>query len=345
MNVLQLLNHQPFPGASIQALLNHDQPPPQPQPTLGKRLPPSPATPVKRPRLRDQLPEEPLAPPLLSTPSHGVTLSVCSSLDIGNTDDLSSSCSTIPNDLDWITTSVGRSPQQPARRLAQSRIVGHRYRANERRRSLNLADDVERLKEENDMLLEEIAASQQRRAYFENELSGEEAPLTHGLSGLSSYIVGVNRITGASALILLSMIAGRRNLFSSPSSQPQLVLECPTYETTDSVIRNGFEMARLEGRRAERYGVKAMLWEAHVWTSVGRLHASWATFEMGTVTLEERPHFEKRCTRCGKVRTAGSGHPRSECDDGRKVGSLIPYQGADTKPTGSLFVTGTTSKM
>ncbi len=329
MDVLHLLNNDGNAAASIHALLNHDPPT---QRTLGKRAPFTHVTPVKRPRIFDNLPEIPLTPlpsksqHLLLPSSPGVTVSVCSSEDTNSRDDLSSSCSTIPNDLEWLTTPVSRAPQQPARRLAQSRIVGHRYRANERRRSLNLADDVQRLEKENAMLLQEIEALQQRRAQFGNELSGGEAPLAHGLSEVSSYIVGADRITGATALILLSMIAGRRNLFSSPSAQPQLVLECPTYEITESAVHNGHEVARLEGRRAERYGVKAMLWEAHVWARVGQLHARWATFEMDTVTLEERPHFEKRCTRCGKVRTAGSGHPRSECDDGRKVGSLIPYQ-------------------
>lgn len=33
----------------------------------------------------------------------------------------------------------------------------------------------------------------------------------------------------------------------------------------------------------------------------------------------------KRCTRCGKIKASGSGHGRSECDDGFSISSAVPY--------------------
>lgn len=40
----------------------------------------------------------------------------------------------------------------------------------------------------------------------------------------------------------------------------------------------------------------------------------------------------KRCSRCLKLKTAGSGHGRSQCDDGFGISSTIPYRGHGLPP-------------
>ncbi len=74
------------------------------------------------------------------------------------------------------------------------------------------------------------------------------------------------------------------------------------------------------------------------------MHEDWAEFEVMNDHADVEDHLEKpeeadaaeaeatgrgkgpkRCSRCKKLKNAGSGHGRSKCDDHQLISSSIPY--------------------
>lgn len=202
-------------------------------------------------------------------------------------------------------------PDSVGRRLSQARVVGLRHRMNEKRRYENLELDIFRLEQENDLLKFQIREAKRRNACTiistEVSIHVQESP-KYLLSGGSSEILGVSAVNGATALLFLEFIALRRNInlfgFHLNSS-----LESPKYSSLeDAVQRNTGSTMNVN-------------MTVHL-----EIHARWAYYEANSMLTEEKHQTEKRCTRCSKSRSAGSGHPRSSCDDGFKVASDKPYR-------------------
>lgn len=181
----------------------------------------------------------------------------------------------------------------------------------------------------------------------------------HRVSDLTAAMLGVRYLSGALALLLLETVAARRNLLPLPRAvaagrRRQKALECPPESIFEAIIRAAAVQIRQEAIRAHqcdsRYASGA--WQAALFSVAYEAHARWAAHEAsfsgpppdvtnptivaqaamvadvsrtGRVIVSNGP---KHCSRCGKVRTAGSGHPRSCCDDGNKVSSPLPYAGS-----------------
>lgn len=199
--------------------------------------------------------------------------------------------------------------------LARSRIVGLRHRGNEIIRKEQLEMDISAYKQENEVLLRKIEEEKLRSRT--SPISMIESSMENlRISNPSSNILGRSRISGESALLLLEVIALRRNLVQFrlyPSSSPKSVLNCPEATDIEQAIR------------------------CRTWNSrFIQIHARWAQEETRSMLTEEKEESVKICVRCKKLRKAGNRHPRSRCDDGFKVGSKIPYR--DKRITG-LYVT------
>ena len=185
----------------------------------------------------------------------------------------------------------------PARRLALSRLVGHRHRVTQREQTCQLSKDIERLQRcitQAELLLDDFHCDEiPQRTEELYEFSNATAELLH-----------CHTTTGVAALVLLELLALRRNLFVDASNV--IALECPSEQMIEQVLQG------------KNFGTLR---------SVLTLHENWANYEVTLFYDDDKQIQQKHCTRCGKSRTAGSGHPRSTCDDGIKVGSMIQYQG------------------
>jgi len=206
-------------------------------------------------------------------------------------------------------------PHSVARRLAQSRIVGLRHRENEKLRKQTLELDLTQLQDENDMLAYRIREA--RRATLNINIPKSTSTsnsnnseivvhVLHQLRPMLRDILGTTSLSGETAMLLLELVALRRNLTRAQYQQDVNTstssLECPEYAHIESAVH---------GR---------------AWTPESiECHAMWADYEANSMATEEKEKLEKRCTRCAKLRSAGSGHPRSSCDDGFRVASAIPY--------------------
>ncbi len=311
---------------NLHYLLNHTPPSPPSPPALKRRsssssyeqldlTTTSTSTPYKRPRLvinhkLSRYPTDPQFSPISDcsdpkSPSH-VSGLFCSPIaptataiteerSIAST--VSTTCPELPG-CDQIIV--------PASRLAQSRIVGHRHRANERERTELLTRETEQLQAEIDQLLCRIP---------NNIPQPITTPKLHSLSPSSAAVLDSDRISGATALLLLEMVALRRNIYDAASA---VSLECPEVHQVNDAVEHCVKVAELEGNSPN--------WSTHMLQNAAWLHMQWARHESNCAMVEDKPRREKNCSRCGKSRTAGSGHPRSTCDDGFKVSSLIEYR-------------------
>ncbi len=176
------------------------------------------------------------------------------------------------------------------RRLEKSRLVGLKHRAAEQKKSASLAGQVDRLRAENERLQQLVEAPQI------NVSVGQR------VDERTARIIGTNRISGECALVLLELIAIRRNL-----DRPAMVLECPTKSQVDDAV--------------------SMITEQAKFLELRWIHERWARHEVGFVRgYEEAGRWDKKCRRCGRIKVAGSGHARSFCDDGMCIDSGIPYR-------------------
>lgn len=194
-----------------------------------------------------------------------------------------------------------------ARRLAQSRLVGLRHRENEKIRTVQLELDITALQQENDILAYRIQEAR-CNPHILDVLRSKERSDSISISTDSSRIIGSGNITGDSALLLLELIALRRNivpLHRYEGMSPNSALYCPDYLEVENAVQG-------------------QLWNPH---NIER-HAMWADHEANSTTEEGKERLSKKCTRCGKIRMAGSGHPRSSCDDGFRIASAVPYREA-----------------
>lgn len=196
----------------------------------------------------------------------------------------------------------GHLPDSVGRRLSQARLVGLRHRKNEKLRSENLELDITNLQQENDLLKFQIREAKRRN---ELQLLPEEGPANlFSLSMGSTDILGVDSVNGSSALLFLEFIALRRNM-NLDGFLKHTTLEAPKLSCLEAAI----------------YIPRISIRSIHV-----EMHGRWSYYEANSMLTEEKHQTEKRCTRCSKPRSAGSGHPRSSCDDGFRVASDIPYR-------------------
>lgn len=207
------------------------------------------------------------------------------------------------------------------RRLSQARLVGLRHRKNERLRSESLELDISTLEEENAKLRSEVAAAKRRNgmninithnltSYSNSTTISISGPPRFMLSSASSQILGVSSVDGSTALLFLELIALRRNM-ETHGNATNFTLEAPKAQAVLNAVRNSTISTTIT---------------ININSGHEEMHARWAHYEANFMATEEKSQAEKRCTRCAKLRSAGSGHPRSSCDDGFKVASDIPYR-------------------
>lgn len=199
----------------------------------------------------------------------------------------------------------------------------------------------------------------QLRALLKAEVRRQH-PALHRVSDATAVLLGRRYISGAMALLMLAQVATRRNLVDLPrtaegSRRRRNTLECPPESVFGATLRSAIGSIRAEAvhiRRAE--GVPEDAWVAAVLDWAVEVHQRWASVEDASappnvftnprtlaqvkssivrrrrrsVREDARPGDAKRCSRCKKDKTAGSGHPRSHCDDGLEVCSSVPYGGA-----------------
>lgn len=305
MNVLSLLNDTPSPPSppSHKRSINDDFIPLKVTTKLVT------AAPSKRPRLTflSRLPPNTTNLPFStfsdsthpSSPSH-VAGWVYSSAS--NTEELSiASTVTESPDCDQIVASASR--------LAQSRIVGHRHRANERERTVSLNREIGLLRDEIDLL----------KCRIPNKISLPEiTPTLHRLSLHSADVLGADCISGATALLLLEIIALRRNIYDASSA---MSLECPEAYHVNDAVEHCVKVAELEGNNSP-------CWTIHMLHTAARLHERWAGHESICARVQDKPRREN-CSGCRKFCTSGSGHQGCTLDDRNIIGSLIEYRDDD----------------
>lgn len=186
-------------------------------------------------------------------------------------------------------------------------MIGVRHRNNERLRIAALENEVQELIGENELLrkqLEDMKISGGSCIATEHSQSQPEEDNEYEVSSECGKILGTRKMSGESALVVLSMIMLRRNLHRSN----KLTVECATRRSLEDAV----------GTASGSAGATTLC-------KAAEMHERWVAFETDSGRVSERSNTLKRCTRCGKARTAGEGHARSFCDDGFKVGSKIPY--------------------
>jgi len=263
------------------------------------------------------------------SPSVPVSISPSPPLSPTASDSTSSStASSTHSSTTYIHTSKSKSE---AERFAASRIIGQKHRDKE-------ANTVDNLRAQVDTLLTKNLALRSSTAKYYSSYSSAEAamyqysyPYSYQLSPRSSKVLG-SAIgyywTGAACLILLELIAIRRNLvtFARDASKRRRknVLECPPDPAIyDRMLRNYYyHYSRMPWDAVLAAHEKLAKFEADRWGCIVTSSSSAIS-----KTANQQVGESKRCSRCRKDKTAGSGHPRSHCDDGLEVCSEIPYEG------------------
>jgi len=178
--------------------------------------------------------------------------------------------------------------------------------------------DITALQQENDILAYRIYEARRNTPNLVAPVR-ESAERSIPVSADSARIIGSGNITADSALLLLELIALRRNfvpVHRYEGTSPNSALFCPGYLEIEKTVKGS------------------------PWNSNNiEWHAMWADHEANSTAGEAIESLSKKCTRCGKPRKAGSGHPRSSCDDGFRIASAVPYgNGNDQARLFPLFV-------
>lgn len=252
------------------------------------------------------------------------------------------------------------SSGRAADRFAKSRSVGQTHRDNEKYFSDTMQKDVEKLRAENVLLFAMLTvnhgqarngASAHMAALLRNRERAEAAGF-HRLSNRAATILGLGVLSGAMAMIMLELIAARRNLIAvsdlntSNRRRRRTTLSAPAQGVVEGIILAGLDKLRKEG---SAFNVVPQYWVDSCLDSLRCAHKNWAEHEQsaGAPIFEDEPFSEseagrsirnrvespkprpgegpKRCSRCRKFKTAGSGHGRSKCDDHMLISSSIPY--------------------
>lgn len=184
-----------------------------------------------------------------------------------------------------------------AERLQKSREFGAAHRANVEASIAQQEAELEALRNDHAVLRAVIQQRSQNSSDYALPISAD-----------SGEILQSQRISPIVALALLELIAMRRNIVFHPEEESVPLLE--------NVMRLA-QLNWLDRNMEPRF------------EDLTNMHAMWAIAEDGlskyyqATTKNHQP--PRRCSRCLKVKLAGSGHGRSACDDGIAVSLSVPY--------------------
>ncbi len=184
-----------------------------------------------------------------------------------------------------------------AERLLKSREFGAAHRANVEASIAQQEAELEALRNDHAVL----------RAVIQHQSS---TPIDNNLpvSSATSRVLGADRICPVIALALLEIIAMRRNiLYINPQERGSLLEN--VMALTELNWMNNQQEARFDQLE-------------HLHTAWGEAEASISRYYDASSNSRQPP---RRCSRCQKVKLAGSGHGRSACDDGIAVSLSVPY--------------------
>lgn len=183
-----------------------------------------------------------------------------------------------------------------AERLQKSREFGAAHRANIEASIAQQEAELEML--QNDHAVLRAVIQHRTHAQFDSSLS---------ISPPSAQVLATNRVCPTVALALLEIIAMRRNILYTPEQQ------------TSTLLQNVMSHAEMNWQMNDR--------ETR-FDQLECVHSAWAEAEDEISTnhnSSNNRHPPRRCSRCQKMKLAGSGHGRSACDDGIAVSLSVPY--------------------
>lgn len=250
-------------------------------------------------------------------------------------------------------------PDVRASKYHKSRIFGQTHRNNERALEQRLESEIMALQRERAMLsslLAHNAIFMDHRASPDSSLSSFSSPSVsqYRLAPKTAAVLGTDAISGTIAATLLEIVSLRRNVIPpvcdsrTPRRRRSGLVAPPQsmYEALFKWARQAFANEFL-GSEEDR-----VLYVEQQFRILTNLHSKWAQQERDFGPLSMFPNNEyqglsdltsgpaqeypartrrrkgcgpRRCTRCKKIKHAGSGHGRSNCDDGVSVSRSIPY--------------------
>lgn len=212
-----------------------------------------------------------------------------------------------------------------ADRYHRSRAFGQTHRANalaqENRRAVELDD----LRREHALLRSLLSRAEDVHIGAAPPPVWTPHTRTHALGARAAAVLGTRELDGTTALALLELTALRRNLTGGVASRERAP---PPSPALDNVFRTA--AARYSAENSAPAHAAARL------ATLDALRERWDGAEALRDAIDEAVEDEedararrglgpRRCTRCKKVKLAGSGHGRSSCDDGVSVALDIPY--------------------
>ena len=169
-------------------------------------------------------------------------------------------------------------------------MVGQRHRDKEKTQVSSLHETIKSLQEENEELFElctrtimqrNCASIEKLRSMLKTQvqyLNG--VPVTHRISDVTAAKLGVCYLSGAMALLLLEIIACRRNLIVKKIGRLRSNdLVCPKRSVFESIIANGINQLR---RDAELLPISETL------RIISDIHSNWSKFEAVNDVLNSR---------------------------------------------------------
>lgn len=236
-----------------------------------------------------------------------------------------------------------RSPGSPARlaaatatqdRFARSRTVGQTHRDKQRVEYKEMDVEVDILHSETNLLSGLVTTT---AAPAGHRAGAHVARVSHADRVVAppnlAAIVGERALTPALVGGLLELLAARRNMTAAaraPRRRPGLVgpADPARIAAAVEVARDNFAEEAPGGADA---GFGALV----------ELHDRMQMFQAENNAADAEDHLDrpppvpevpsgrgkgaKKCSRCNKFKSAGSGHGRSKCDDHQLISSRIPY--------------------
>lgn len=231
----------------------------------------------------------------------------------------------------------------PGTKRRELRAVGQAHRDRQRDELQDLMQCVAELRADNHRMKLCIAALRGGVVHdigaFKSAMHGEVAPalapVFHKTSDVLAARLGVRYLTGAMALLLLEIVAARRNVAHCERRPRGSELLCLSPNVFNTIVARGTAQINAEAARLVAYqGIDPHQWVAHVLESMAAIHAKWAGLEeQSCVTVAQISVFTncgmqcssqsiqiaksrrpKKCHKCGQERAAGSGHPRGFCN-------------------------------
>lgn len=219
----------------------------------------------------------------------------------------------------------------------RSRAFGQTHRANALAQETRRAVELDDLRREHALLCSLRDRALDLRAVVPPNNASPHGSAAYGelcsLSPTAAAVLGVPAVDGPTAIALVELTALRRNMVCAGAARERAP---PPAGALDTVFRHAAaRWASIGGaahaaRRLAELDMLRKRWDAaEAARDAAPAHLSDSP-EGDAVADEEEADARRglgprRCTRCKKVKLAGSGHGRSSCDDGVSVALAVPY--------------------